>query len=56
MCCHTAGTEYDLKVIRSGTTLTVKAYQASNNTLVDSITGTVGGTDVVTSLFNNNAL
>lgn len=50
-----AATEYDFKVIRSGSTLTVKVYLASNNTLVDTVTGTVGTADLTMLLFGNNA-
>lgn len=39
--------EHRFEIYRVGTTLTVKAYRASDNTLRDTVTGTVTGTAIV---------
>lgn len=49
------GTEYHFEVYRSGSTLTARVYQASNNALIDSISGTVGSTACTIFVIGNNA-
>ncbi len=49
------GVEHRFEVIRNGSTLTVKAYRVSDNSLRDTVTGTVGNVALSYVFFGNNA-
>lgn len=48
-------TQHRFEIVRAGSVLTVKAYRVSDNSLRDTVTGTVGGTALSYVQFGNNA-